>query len=275
MQNVILFGETGGGKSSAMNLLLGRKAANVSDSAIGCTFDFSKHSAQDYTLFDTVGLSEGHMGTVKQTEAVRKLVKLLRSLEEGVSLLVFVMEKGRIKKTLEENYKLFVDVMCMKKVPVVLLVTHCEGEKIIGTWWNENKGHFEKYGMRFAQVVSGCCWDPEDVPEYMKEAIRDLNATTKNQLHSAIMNNMLRPGWRVEGGWQSWIFTIIAGVMNVLKRIGDSILQVMTLGLFKPGPDVSFPDALRNRVYKYLRDSGHPDETARAMAEDIANAINA
>jgi hypothetical protein len=53
------------------------------------------------------------------------LIELLKSLEGGVSLLVFVMEKGRIKKSLDENYKLFVDAICMKKVPVALMITHC------------------------------------------------------------------------------------------------------------------------------------------------------
>jgi len=50
---------------------------------------------------------------------VKQLIDLLKSLHEGVSLLLFVMEKGRIKKTLDENYRLFVEAICMKNVPVV------------------------------------------------------------------------------------------------------------------------------------------------------------
>lgn len=56
------------------------------------------------------------------------------------------MEKGRIKKSLDENYKLFVDAICMNEVPVVLVITHCEMEITPGTWWNENKINFDKYG---------------------------------------------------------------------------------------------------------------------------------
>jgi len=77
---------------------------------------------------------------------VKQLIDLLKSLHEGVSLLVFVMEKGRIKKTLDENYKLFVEAICMKNVPVVLAITHCEMETVPGQWWTENQVHFKEYG---------------------------------------------------------------------------------------------------------------------------------
>ena len=83
---------------------------------------------------------------MEQSFALKKLTNLLKSLQDGVSLLVFVMEKGRIKKSLEENYKLFVDAICMNLVPVVLVITHCEQEAEPGVWWTENKQHFDEYG---------------------------------------------------------------------------------------------------------------------------------
>ena len=57
--NVVLFGESGSGISSTINLLLGSDVAAVSDRAIGCTFDFQMHEAGGYNYYDTVGLSEG------------------------------------------------------------------------------------------------------------------------------------------------------------------------------------------------------------------------
>lgn len=83
---------------------------------------------------------------MKQEFAVTELINLLKSLDGGVSLLIFVIEKGRIKKSLNENYKLFVEAICMKSVPVVLVITHCEMETKQGSWWQENKAHFDKYG---------------------------------------------------------------------------------------------------------------------------------
>lgn len=149
-----------------MNLLLQQNRAKVSDKAVGCTFNFQKYATPNFNLYDTVGLSEGGLsywkfleknfrltfvltvaeGTVKQEFAATELINLLKSLEDGVSLLIFVIEKGRIKKSLNDNYKLFVDTLCMKKVPVVLVITHCEMETILGVWFEENKIHFDKYG---------------------------------------------------------------------------------------------------------------------------------
>lgn len=83
---------------------------------------------------------------MRQEFAVTELINLLKSLQGGISLLVFVIEKGRIKKSLYENYKLFVEAICMKNVPVVLVITHCEMETTPGIWWKENRSHFDKYG---------------------------------------------------------------------------------------------------------------------------------
>lgn len=150
-----------------MNLLLGQNRADVSDKAVGCTFNFQKYDTPNFNLYDTVGLSEGGMdavdilnkekirilffvdsanGTVRPDLAMKQLMTLIKSLKDGVSLLVFVIEKGRVKKSLSENYNLFVDGLCMKNVPVVLVITHCEMETVQGTWWQENQQHFEEYG---------------------------------------------------------------------------------------------------------------------------------
>lgn len=51
----------GSGKSSLVNLLLGQNRADVSDKAVGCTFNFQKYETPNFNLYDTVGLSEGGM----------------------------------------------------------------------------------------------------------------------------------------------------------------------------------------------------------------------
>lgn len=52
---------SGGGKSSTVNLLLGKTIANVSNGAVGCTSEFQCYEGDNekYVLFDTPGLSEG------------------------------------------------------------------------------------------------------------------------------------------------------------------------------------------------------------------------
>lgn len=62
--------------------------------------------------------------------------------------MVFVIEKGRITKSLTRNYNLFVDALCMKNVPVILAINHCELETVLGAWWKENQQHFDQYGYK-------------------------------------------------------------------------------------------------------------------------------
>ena len=137
----------------------------MSESAIGCTFKYEKYPGPASVLYDTVGLSEGKGGTVAAVDAIRQLVSLLQSLSDGVSLLIFVIKKDRIKETMEKNYNLFVKDICMNEVPAILVITNCEWEKEPGTWWTQNKPHFDKYKMNFVDVFCGChfrlCWRPK------------------------------------------------------------------------------------------------------------------
>lgn len=86
------------------------------------------------------------MGTVRAEQAAKNLVELFKSLENGVSLLIFVTKDVRITKTFQDNYKTFVRYICHNEVPVVLVKTHCEQETNPDNWWRENSSAFAKYG---------------------------------------------------------------------------------------------------------------------------------
>jgi GTP-binding protein EngB required for normal cell division len=160
-KNVIVFGETGAGKSSVINMLLGDGQAQTSNSARGCTFEsnpFPFDFPPDFgpnkslTLWDTAGFNEGDVGTVPSTEAMVSLYKLLNKLsnKNGVSLLVFVM-RGRIKASTKLNWTLFNEVICQSDVPSVVVVTAMENmankPKGMDSWWEENVETFNEYGI--------------------------------------------------------------------------------------------------------------------------------
>ncbi|KAJ3860828.1 hypothetical protein EV359DRAFT_48408 [Lentinula novae-zelandiae] len=153
--NIILFGSTGCGKSSIINMLLGHDAAPTSSGAVGCTFENSVYvtrmEEKEYRIYDTTGLDEGDAGTVVSKDALVKLYKLLRNLEDGITLLVYCMRGPRITEALQRNYIVFYDGFCQKKVPIVLAVTALEDqEPDMESWWTENKDAFQKYGMEFS-----------------------------------------------------------------------------------------------------------------------------
>ncbi|KDQ59831.1 hypothetical protein JAAARDRAFT_175394 [Jaapia argillacea MUCL 33604] len=152
--NIIVFGESGAGKSSVINMVAGRDVASTSSNATGCTFRTEKYSISTphltLNLFDTAGLNEGSEGTVQSADAIKNLYKLVRSMEDGVNLLVYVVKGPRIKESTSNNYRMFYEAFCQKKVPIVLVITGLENESNPDEWWRKNYVTFRKYKMEFA-----------------------------------------------------------------------------------------------------------------------------
>jgi hypothetical protein len=198
--NVILFGESGGGKSSIVNMLSGGESvADTSSGAKGCTFESRAFEVNicgmDATLWDTAGLDEGEAGRVPKSDAIVQLYRLVRNLSDGVSLLMFVMRAPRIKSSVPVNWKLLHEVICQKNVPIVIVITGLEQEDNMDRWWWNNKGTFQSYGInpggfacvtasRGKQKKSGYIFDEE-------------YAESRDKIHKLIRSTCLTAPWRV------------------------------------------------------------------------------
>jgi len=153
--NVVIFGETGAGKSSLTNLIVGEDVAETSSGAMGCTFESKSYEVEvegvPLVLWDTSGLNEGEKGTVAAKDAVFQVYRLIQSLEkDGVSLLVFCIRGPRIRESTVKNYQLFYSAFCMEKVPIVLVVTGLENEEpTMDAWWRNNRDAFDIQEMQF------------------------------------------------------------------------------------------------------------------------------
>ena len=152
--NVVVFGEAGVGKSSLINMIAGRQLSPISGDASGCTF---KSTSFDVELkgklvrfWDTAGLNEGDAGTVVAKDAIINLYMLLKSLENGISLLVYCIRGPRIRDSTVTNYKMFYHGLCQEKVPIVLVVTGLEAEESMDEWWTRNGKRFNKQKMTFS-----------------------------------------------------------------------------------------------------------------------------
>ncbi|EIW86109.1 P-loop containing nucleoside triphosphate hydrolase protein, partial [Coniophora puteana RWD-64-598 SS2] len=143
--NVIIFGESGVGKSSLVNMLSSddNALAAVSNQALGCTFETEPYQVtideREYVLWDTAGLNEGSKGSVSADEACEKLVDLLKQLKGGVHLLVYVVRGTRFRRIIKINYDIFQRVVFRGQVPIVLVATGLENEESMEKWWDENK----------------------------------------------------------------------------------------------------------------------------------------
>ncbi|EAU81620.2 hypothetical protein CC1G_02636 [Coprinopsis cinerea okayama7 len=168
IKNVVLFGETGVGKSSVINMIregittaLDDQGASsthgealVSSRAVGCTFSSQGYPAvldgEEYLFWDTAGLNEGQRGSVNHEQSTSNLASLLKGLEGGIHLLVYCIRGRRFRQVVKDNYDLFFKIVCQGNVPIVLVVTGLECEEpTMESWWEKNQREFKKYGLWF------------------------------------------------------------------------------------------------------------------------------
>ncbi|KAG1791871.1 uncharacterized protein HD556DRAFT_1272502 [Suillus plorans] len=161
--NIIIFGETGVGKSSVINLMAGKQIAHISPDSHRCTLHWTEYqvtfgNGTRYKVFDTVGLdSYGHPQvllphTREYVSAILNAYDLIDTLKKrgGINLLLFCIHGGtsRVTATMQRNYRVFFEFLCQERVPLVLVVTNLERERTMEDWYTRNIGNFEKHGIR-------------------------------------------------------------------------------------------------------------------------------
>lgn len=207
--SIILFGQTGSGKSSVINLIAGRQIAEVSNRAVGCTLSFTSYNfvanGRRFHIWDTVGLDEPDMEFV----AIGQACELIQDLtsEGGVDLLLFCIRAPRVTGTSQANYRLFYEVLCKSQVPIAFVMTHLEREVLMDSWWDRNIEKFEKFGLKAAghACVTGLPMHNK-YPEAQHNIARLLEGRNSDgRFH------MPPETWTVE-------FSRLSGLFSLLKR---------------------------------------------------------
>jgi hypothetical protein len=155
---VLVFGATGGGKTSLCNELTGRNRP-TGDGASGVTdrthvYGQFEHGGETIVLIDTVGLHEADSGTVPADRAIKQLVELLERSREGFNLLVQVGKVGRLTKQHEQDYQFFVDKLTERRIPTLLVLTGAENRSPMSSWVVDNKEIFRSFQYR--DIIAAC-----------------------------------------------------------------------------------------------------------------------
>ena len=206
--NVVLFGGSGSGKSSIINMLAERPVAAVSSSVYGCTFTSARYAVDimgsPYNIYDTAGLDEGNTGTVPKTEAIVQLFRLLKNLDTGVNLLVFVMRGPRIKDAAYKNWRLFSEIVCRGQVPVVIAITGLENEPVMDEWWGRNQDAFRQCGIYPRGV--GCITASKGPSRAYGHVFEDEYEESKQKMRM-LMKHRLEYPWKVQA--VEWFSSIV------------------------------------------------------------------
>eukprot|EP01117_Protostelium_nocturnum_P000494 TRINITY_DN1056_c0_g1_i3.p1 TRINITY_DN1056_c0_g1~~TRINITY_DN1056_c0_g1_i3.p1 ORF type:complete len:401 (+),score=106.56 TRINITY_DN1056_c0_g1_i3:298-1500(+) len=202
-KNVILFGRSGAGKSSVINLVFGSNVANVRGGLRGVTSECAPYDddVMGFRLWDTAGLCESDGGTVSDRKATEAVVNLASSLlkKGGLHLVVFVFNLSTpICEDDVKNYKKMeqftkIEQKGVDKVPTVLCLTQTE-EIELEEWWGINQEAFDKNGMKFDDVAAVIGIDPSETEmaeEYIPEFI-ERKEKLKVGMIECISKNMMQ-----------------------------------------------------------------------------------
>ncbi|KAH7882243.1 P-loop containing nucleoside triphosphate hydrolase protein [Phlebopus sp. FC_14] len=215
--NVIIFGETGVGKSSVVNLLAGMKLADVSSGAAGCTLQCDEYrvtvEGTHLRMFDTIGLNGAKMERGDYVSAIQKAYELVDALERagGVDLLLLCMRGGRLTETIQNNYKLFHEFLCNKKVPIAVVITYLEDEDCMEDWWKDNEKHFSNSNIH---VDGHAC-----VTATKNRAAHESKLMESRRLILELINQ-----YSVSSPQEMFVVDKDERLLSFAKRIGDIVL---------------------------------------------------
>ncbi|KAF9244993.1 P-loop containing nucleoside triphosphate hydrolase protein [Melanogaster broomeanus] len=157
---IVLFGETGSGKSSIINLLAGSPVAEVTPSVDACTklprwYQISI-GEKKFRLWDTMGFNQPQANNVDHLSPYEQAHGVLRSLEDGVDLFLLCARKDGINASLRRIYFLVNSVFFDGRARIALVVTHFDEGAVEGWWERNEQTIITKFGI---QTLAHACID--------------------------------------------------------------------------------------------------------------------
>ncbi|KAF8557992.1 hypothetical protein OG21DRAFT_1504664 [Imleria badia] len=138
---VALFGVTGCGKSSIINLLADKPVANVSTGVEACTrrarwYPISL-GEKKFRIWDTMGFNQAEAKDTNPLSPYEQAHALLRNLQDGVDLILLCARKDGINASLRSLYWLLDSFFFGGRAQIALVLTHFDAPH--DQWWERNR----------------------------------------------------------------------------------------------------------------------------------------
>ncbi|OJA20585.1 hypothetical protein AZE42_05376 [Rhizopogon vesiculosus] len=156
--NVLIFGETGVGKSSVINLIVGQEVAQTSPDGPTCTLQHTFYEAilgnQRFKLWEVSSIAP--MNFFRRLLTKWRLKSAYKKLcrDDGVYLLLYCMRGSRAQGAWVRDYKYFTSIVSSTTghVPVAGVVTCLEDYPLdMDEWWKKNGQNLECQGVQFSE----------------------------------------------------------------------------------------------------------------------------
>ncbi|KAI5994067.1 hypothetical protein F5J12DRAFT_418296 [Pisolithus orientalis] len=156
--NVLVMGEIGSGKSSVVNLLVGRNVAEISSGTGVCTLKTTRHEAtvesMKVHIWEVKGFNEPDSNTGKNlgkdtaTLGMELGPILNADADAKVDVILLCMLGPKVKMTTTRIFESVSNVLG-RHIPIVSVVTGLELEKEnIKNWWDRNQKPLTRMGLQ-------------------------------------------------------------------------------------------------------------------------------
>ncbi|KAH0831401.1 hypothetical protein J3R83DRAFT_14068 [Lanmaoa asiatica] len=201
--NVLVIDEKGVGKSSIINLIAGHPLSSASAGARGCTMEATPYDvvltdsqglSHDIRLFDTVGVNSASLSKNDYLAAIEKAHELITKLQRtgGIRLLIFCIQGDKITSFAERNHRLFCDILCQNRVPVMFALTGMENQQPMGNWWTKNAALFK---LSNPLCTSHAC-------VAVTHGLNNIYAGQQTEIHRMLLTHLSGTSWNPERtGW--------------------------------------------------------------------------
>lgn len=155
---MLVFGQTGVGKSSVINLILGQDVVQTSPDAEVCTMEHTSYDIclkdRQFRIWEVSSLrSMGSFRNLSLGSRLNKHVANLRGYNGGIHLLLYCIRGSRAQKALVNNYTHVANAVgsIAGCISIAAVVTCLEDyPRSMDDWWVANNENLGKLGMQFS-----------------------------------------------------------------------------------------------------------------------------